>query len=212
MCVVFGRAGLGGELLNELIGKPWKKWITIAVTIVLVIQALPIVHTNTYWSQEHGLAFFARETGDSYGEYAPRTRATRESAPFWERAEFVEGTGLIEIVSDRSDEKQFRIVSDSEGVVRINTAFFPGWVLPESCYVTERTLTQIDDSGLIACRVIQGESTLLIRFVAPPVQITGNLLSLAGIITLVWYLYRSSCPPTTKLRRSSLMPAKSLKS
>ncbi|MFH1244043.1 MAG: hypothetical protein V1487_00505 [bacterium] len=200
MCLVFATAWIGAKIISNL------KWqisnvVVCVITVILVLQSLPIAHTDKYWDK--GEEFFAGETGDSYGEYAPRTRATRDSAPFGKRAEFIGGHGSIEQLSDRSNYKKFKIVSEGEGVVRINTAFFPGWVIPENCFVTKRRLSHIDDSGLIGCRVKKGEQVLEIKFEAPIVQKVGNLITLVGIGVYLWILSVSFYLHITNVKRLS---------
>lgn len=199
MCVVFGAAWMGVELVSRITAYSLRLTVTTLITLCLVAQSLPIAHTDKYWDKT--IEWFARETGDSYGEYAPRTRETRDSAPFWKRAEFVEGMGTIETKSDKSNEKIFRIVSEREGTVRINTAYFPGWIIPQNCFVTKRTLTHIDDSGLIGCTVPMGETMLKIRYASTPVQRVGNLITLAGIGIYLWILCRSYYPRTMNAKR-----------
>ncbi len=199
MCIVFGTAWMGAEIVNQLTNKPIQKSVMIGVTSILILLAVPMAHTDKYWDKP--LSWFASETGDSYGEYAPLTRATRDSAPFGKRAEFVQGSGVVELLNDRSNYKLIRVVSEEGGTVRINTAFFPGWIIPANCSVSTKTLSHIDDSGLIICIVPKGESQLEIKFEAPPVQRLGIMLTWAGIGLFLWILYRSFCLRTTKPRR-----------
>jgi hypothetical protein len=189
LCIVFASAWMGAELLDHLSIKPLKYLIGVAIVLTLIAQSLPIARTDKYWDKP--LTWFARETGDSYGEYAPLTRNTRDSAPFWYRAEFVRGVGTIDYQIQKSNHQKYLINSTDGGEVRINTAFFPGWVIPANCFITTRTLSHIDDSGLIGCKVEQGEQTIEIKFIAPPVQRVGNLITLAGIGIYLWILFRS---------------------
>lgn len=209
MCIVFGTAWMGAHVITNL------KWqisnaTACVITAMLVLLSLPTAHTNDYWDKD--ISWFARETGDSYGEYAPRTRETRDSAPFGERAEFVEGHGSIALLSDRSNYKLFRVVSEQGGVARVNTAYFLGWNIPSNCWITTRTLTHIDDSGLIVCKVKPGESTLEINFKPPSVQRLGIMLTLAGIGMYLWILCRSFYLRITKRRRSPSTQSESHKS
>ncbi|KKU44702.1 MAG: hypothetical protein UX62_C0051G0002 [Microgenomates group bacterium GW2011_GWA2_46_7] len=198
MCLVFASAWIGAKVVDQL--KGWGRGIVIGgVTVALLAIAMPLAHTDKYWNK--GEEFFARETGDSYGEYAPCTRATRESAPFGKRAEFTQGSGTIEVLSNKSNQQIFKIISEGKGVVRINTTFFPGWEIPDQCFVTKRTLSHIDDSGLISCPVEQGESTWEIKFRAPTPQRLGNMVTLGGIGIYLWILFRSFCPLSTKKKR-----------
>lgn len=199
LCIVYGSGYVGALCLSKI--KSQKIRITIAAVLstILIVLALPIAHTNMYWHKP--ISWFARETGDSYGEYAPLTRESRDSSPFWKRAEFVSGQGEIETLIDQSNLQRYRIKAKSNGVVRINTTYFPGWILPANCHVTKRTLTHIDDSGLVGCNVEPGESIVEIKFVAPTVQRVGNLVTLLGIGVYLWILFLSFYPHSMKKTR-----------
>jgi len=195
ICVVFGTAWMGSILVKN------HKIFAIIITLVMSWQAMAMAHTNIYWTADKNLKFFAHETGDSYGEYAPRTRATRDSAPFWKRAEFVSGEGEIETVVNKSNQQKYLVNTKSAGMVRINTSYFPGWKMPENCHVTQRSLKHIDDSGLMACLVDRGESEIEIKYEAPSVQRVGNLLTLIGIGVYLWILFQSFYLHLTKKTR-----------
>lgn len=201
MCIVFATAWMGGELLDHLNIKPLKYLIVLLVSIALVVQSLPMAHSDKYWDKP--LDWFARETGDSYGEYAPLTRETRDSAPFGKRAEFVKGEGVIVTQIEKSNQQRYLVKSGAMGEIRINTTYFPGWQIPDNCYVTKRGLSHIDDSGLIGCMVKPGEEIVEIKFIAPPVQRVGNLITLAGIGVYLWILCRSSYQLTMNEMQSS---------
>lgn len=210
-CLVFASAWTGAILIHQLQQKVSSRaksrdpstlvGMTAAIIVILlIVQTFPIAHTDKYWNKT--AAWFARETGDSYGEYAPRTRSTRDSAPFWKRAEFVKGEGKITTLIEKSNEQKYQINTTTEnGEVRINTAFFPGWVIPADCQISSRTLSHIDDSGLILCQVSKGESILEIKFEAPTVQRVGSMLTLAGIGVYLWISFLSYYPHSTKKTR-----------
>lgn len=199
ICLVFASAWVGGIISSKIKDSRLQWGIALIITFTLIAQSLPIAHTDTYWNKT--VEWFARETGDSYGEYAPRTRSTRDSAPFWLRAEFVVGKGSIETQIEKSNLQRYLINSETGGEVRINTAYFPGWIIPNNCHITARTQKDIDDSGLIGCRVEAGESTLEIKFAAPPVQRVGTVLTLAGIGIYIWILLASFYPLITKRKQ-----------
>lgn len=201
LCVVFATAWIGAELLHQITIKPLRKFLVIVITILMMWQANNMAHTQSYYGSQNDLGFFASETGDSYGEYAPLTRNTRFSSPFGKRAEFISGSGEIETITAKSNEQTYIVKAKSAGEVRINTAYFPGWVMPNDCYVTQRLATQIDDSGLMACFVNTGETTLSFKYRAPTAQRLGNLITLAGIGGYLWILFRSYYPRSTKKMR-----------
>jgi hypothetical protein len=210
LCPVFAASVLTPILINKL--HEWWIW-TIAggIIVVMGIFIIPMIQVPPrYWQKP--LSFFAFETGDSYGEYAPRWRATRSSSPFWLRAEPIVGTATIKTEANRSNWQSFLATTNGGATIRINTSYFPGWEAlidqkvveidtrqnSESknsiCYVTTLTKIHIDDSGLIACHIPQGEHSLAIKYVAPPVQRAGLLISLLGIGGYLWILCRLFYP------------------
>ena len=199
MCLTFASAWVGTLLMDTMRNRTMQKLAAGAVFFSLIFLSAPIAKTNTYWDRDE--MSFARETGDSYGEYAPRTRETQDSSPFGERAEFIEGTGVITPLVQKSNRQSYQITSEQGGIVRINTAYFPGWQMDSHCFVTQRTLSHIDDSGLMACPVVAGTQTVTVVYEAPIVVRTGNLISLAGIGIFIWYIFRSYYPRSTKLKR-----------
>lgn len=200
MCVVFGTSMLAA-LISSRLTKRRQLLLALLVTVVGIYLTYPLAKTNDYWPVSKDLDFFARETGDSYGEYAPLTRSTRDSAPFGKRAEFTEGTGEITTLVEHSNWQKYKVEANTPGVVRINTAYFVGWQMPPNCVVTKRTLTHIDDSGLISCPVTTGVSELEIKFLTPPMQKLGNLLTLAGLGGFIWILLASFYPRLMKKTR-----------
>lgn len=199
-CVVFASGWIGAILIQKCINARMQVVVGIVIAVALIAQTLPIAHTDKYWHKS--IEWFARETGDSYGEYAPLTRATRDSAPFWKRAELVSGEGEIASLIEKSNHQKYRLnITSDEAQVRINTTYFPGWKIPTNCYVTKRTLSHIDDSGLMGCKLAKGESILEIKFEAPTVQRIGSMLTLAGIGVYLWILLASFYPHITKPRQ-----------
>lgn len=217
ICMVFGSAWIGALLVDKLEPNKSAKLIMIIVAVGLIMQSYPLARTNTYWHQTD--EWFARETGDSYGEYAPLTRSTRGSAPFWKRAESISGKGEVSTVRDLSNWQAYKIIAEEPMIVRINTSYFEGWktyidgkyvpiyrwqdsdVNKSTCYITTRTQTNIDDSGLMACHIPKGTHTFEIKFSAPPVQRVGTMLTLAGIGVYLWILLASFFPLTTKKKQ-----------
>jgi len=201
LCIVFASTWTSAIIIEQIQNYKWQKVLAIIITTMMIIPAMSMAHTNAYYDSHYDLKYFARETGDSYGEYAPKTRATRDSSPFGLRAEYISGAGEIEWISEKSNEKHLKLKTTSAGEVRINTAYFPIWQLPSNCYVTVRQATHIDDSGLMACFVDKGESEIRIIFRAPTAQKIGNLITLAGIAEYLWIIFQSYYLHLTKKMR-----------
>ena len=210
-CLVFVSAWIWAEMFKKLpVTKSSKYWLAVLMVMVISIQAIPLAHTKEY--SDKPMAWYERETGDSYGEYAPLARQTKESAPFWLRAETVEGQAKVTMRLDQSNRQVYTISAETASTIRINTSYFPGWQiwvddqkepLGEMCYITTRTQNNIDDSGLMACRVRAGEHKIEIRYVATAVQRIGNMLTLVGTGIFLWILSASFYRHITRVKQSS---------
>ena len=219
LCIVFATGWLACYLTSRV--SPKHVWYATLGSLILLwgLTSQMMMTPPKYWHKTD--KFFARETGDSYGEYAPKYRATRDSAPFWLRAEPVIGKATVSQEKDLSNEQVYLVSGNDQNVVRINTSYFPGWHAyidgkeiaidtrqdiaskRATCYVTTRTQVDIDDSGLIACHLPSGTHTLTIRYLALPVQKIGDLISLLGIGVFIWIVSRSFYPHTTKAKQLS---------
>jgi hypothetical protein len=224
MCVVFATAWMGAMLSQKIKDKGAQIIVTAITTVVMIVLSLPIAHTDKYWDVRKDVAFFSRETGDSYGEYAPIWRKTRDSSPFGLRAEYIHGMGNVTVLEEKSNLQKFSTHSDKPGYIRINTNYFPGWnikidgvkqriTLPEChdcgatdkdddrCYVTTRSLPQIDDSGLMVCGLRAADHEVILYYTTPTVQRVADLVTLLGIGGFIWILFQSFYPRSTKKTR-----------
>lgn len=205
MSSVFGIALMGAILVQELSNK----WGKVAITIVgglLLLQTIPMARVDRYWGEQYDKKFFARETGDSYGEYAALTRESRDSSPFGLRAEVLEGRASLELIHESSQQLKLKVVAETESKLRINTMYFPGWTTTvdgksADCAVSKRTLPHIDDSGLVVCLVPAGNHELVHEYRALPLQKLGNLLTLVGIGGWLWTWLASFCQRITNEKR-----------
>ncbi len=205
---------LSAMLAPQLLAMVKNKTMRNTLFLLLIFGAIYTnrnhIRINLIWPWPSDI--FSRNTGDAFGEYAAKYRASREGSQFDEISEFIEGSGNIEVTKDRSNETSVRIKTDAPAIVRFNGMYFPGWRAridgvstpiderqdvnsPRSpCYVTVRQAKHIDDSGLVACHIPAGESKLSLKYESLPVQKMGNLITLAGIGIYLWILFRSSSP------------------
>lgn len=202
ICVVLGIAIISTEVVGQVKNVKLQKLFAVLITLIMVWQAYPIAHTRVYWRPENDEVFFARETGDSYGEYAPIWRKTRDSSPFGERAEIISGKGSVTTLTNKSNYQKYSVnVESNNAQLRINTAYFIGWKYPPYCYITTRTLLHIDDSGMFVCELGRGETIVELKYETPAVQKWGNLITLAGGVILLWIMFQSYYQPLTKQRQ-----------
>lgn len=217
MFLVFTTALIGTELIAKIKIRKFAYILAIFIIGSLIYTNRNNRHINLIWPwQEQD---FWGWTADAYGEYAAIYRETRGGSAFEYRAELIEGKGDVKVVENRSNYLMTNVESEKDMVIRINIMYFPGWVVKIDgisqkidatraigktnypCYVTRRTLTHVDDSGLIACKIPSGEHVVEAKYEPLPVQKWSNLITLAGIGVYLWILYRSFYPRSTNAMR-----------
>jgi len=218
MIFSFLTAMLGSQIINAVKRKT-TQWLLF---LFLVLGALYTnrnhIRINAVWPWPNDS--FRHGTGDAFGEYASRWRATREGSEFYELAEFIQGEGEIKVVLDLSSKILVKVATKEPAIVRFNMMYFPGWMAtinnkiipiditqsPKSnespCFVTTRTTKNIDDSGLMACQAEAGTSSMMLQYQALPIQRIGNLITLVGIGIYLWILCRSYYQRITSGKRS----------
>ncbi len=80
-----------------------------------------------------------------------------------------------------------RFITERQLGVRINKAYFPGWIYKVNSQVVRPTISR----GLPEITIPEAESTLEIEFTDTPVRKVGNLVSLATALYLLWHYGKS---------------------
>jgi hypothetical protein len=91
------------------------------------------------------------------------------------------GTGTISTVSHGWLDLELTVFADAESVVRVNTAYFPGWTVRENGISVP---IEYEKSGRIDIPVGPGTHQLRVRFEDTPIRIVGNIVSLTGLFWL----------------------------
>ncbi len=213
MAVVFGSAFLSAWLMSQRQIFGWSRPIIALGMMLLTVYGTRNYHyVNAHWPWGEEHYYTNGPDGDAYGEYASKYRYSRSSVRLPSRVEIVEGDAVVSQVHSKSHEIGFEVHSGSQGKVRINTMYFPGWKVhvhdhshdPRTsslCSITPPIPQEPDVSGLIICRFEPGTTTFVARYEAPPVQKLGLGVSLVGIGVLLWWSFPSFFPPLTKLAR-----------
>lgn len=95
----------------------------------------------------------------------------------------VSGSGTVDTVEDRFEDKRFRVTAETPIVMRFNTFFFPGWV----AYVDGRPITISSDNRLklITMAIPAGSHSVRLLFTDTPVRKAGNWISLLTFAVVI---------------------------
>ncbi|MBI5151758.1 MAG: hypothetical protein HZA34_04280, partial [Candidatus Pacebacteria bacterium] len=154
-----------------------------------------------------------RGTGDAYGEYASARRLTTRGSTFAQRVEVFHQQSKAIILKSTSDTVEAIVETEKPAEVRFNIMYFPGWrfwvngkehTVPKDCDITSLVpgTNEVDETGLVLCPISAGKSQVRAHLTLTTPQLTGILLSLAGIGLTIWIVFRSFFPHTMKHKQS----------
>lgn len=105
--------------------------------------------------------------------------------------------GSISDLSVSSDEITFHASLASSAAVRINTIYYPGWVVTKDN--TDIHFTYENDLGVIDIQLPQGKHTIRLEFTETPLRIFANMLSVLTFLTVFIYLIYKLVSKTSKI-------------
>lgn len=93
----------------------------------------------------------------------------------------IEGNGRVTVLEEKANKILAKLSLNVDSKVRINKAFFPGWM----AYVNgEEKRFDVGKDGLFL-NLNKGESVLELKYISTPIQKTGNMITLSGIVLLL---------------------------
>lgn len=145
----------------------------------------------TLWSSHSSIIYINQPEG-YYTTNEATTNVADEYMPIWviekpqkragQKLEFVVGRGTIESEKATSQHVIANITAREEGIVRVNTVYYPGWGV-----LVDGTPTKIDHEnreGLIQVKMPVGTHTLRAEFRETPARLLSDLVSVGSLITL----------------------------
>lgn len=175
----------------------YTRYTAMAIAVLAFIFCLPYAKPEYYVNR--GDMFYL--TNDA------TTTSSKELMPLWvkqmplqqasEKVSIIKGKGTIKDLTFNSKEIKFTAELDQPSTIRVNTIYFPGWVIQNG-----NTISYNNPQGVM--EFSEGKGTHNIHFVLKNtfIQSLGNSLSLISIIVLLFVLLTSKMPfLRNKLRR-----------
>lgn len=144
------------------------------------------------------------DKGDSY--YATNedsTTVTDEYTPKWvkslpierprEKVEIMQGRGLVTDVVSKNNQITFISQMTDEGIIRVNTHYFPGW----KAFIDgkEVSISYTNDRGAMDISAPKGKNNVRLVFGETPIRLAADGISLSSLIILVGFVLK------TKIRK-----------
>lgn len=170
---------LAGFLSKQIVGK----YIVFIVSIIAVLTVLPYAKPEYYVDRSDSYYL----TNDA------TTTSSNELMPLWvkeiplqrpaNKVEVISGQGKIENIFYNSKQVEFSINAVTQGWVRINTIYFPGWKVKVDN--NDAVISYANDQGVIEIFVSKGSHFIRANFEETFLRLLSDIVSFASIIIIL---------------------------
>jgi len=187
---VFSVSILAGFAISMVHSKVFK--FVIALIFLTLAFYANRNHLRINQSLDWPLDFYLKleKTTNTYDEYTPKWVQSEAIKKFTTKVESAITGAKINIDKNKSNYLSFVFDAPADGVVRINTVYYPGWQV----FVDGKRTEVSYGSGLIEFQVKKGKSKVVSQFTETPLRQFSNLLTAAaiGFIILSFMKYKKT--------------------
>lgn len=159
--------------------------IVVGGIIILIV----LVFSDRYLFPEqyshHDIGFY--ETNESltttHSEYMPITVKKFQTSRPVEWVEKHEGEIEIKNITKNSHKIQFDVVAETNGSVKVNRIYFPGWNYQIND--DRKKIPFTEDDGLMYIPIFKGDQSVRVSFDETPVRSVANFISILGGLILL---------------------------
>jgi hypothetical protein len=185
---VFSVSILAGFAISMVHRKVFK--FAIALIFITLAFYANRNHLRINQSLDWPLDFYLKleRTTNTYDEYTPKWVQSEAVKKFTTKVESAIAGAKISIDKNKSNYLSFIFDAPADGVVRINTVYYPGWQV----FVDGKRTEVSYNNGLIEFQVKKGKSKVVSQFTETPLRQFSNLLTAAaiGFIILSFVKYK----------------------
>jgi len=185
---VFSVSILSGFIISIIRNKTLK--LLIALLLIFFAFYSNRNHLRINQTLDWPLDFYLKleKTTNTYDEYTPRWLKTEAIKIFPGKVEPLMEKAKVDIRENKSNYLSFDIDAYDEGMVKINTVYYPGWQV----LVNDKPVKIDYKNGLIEFKVEKGKSKVVSYFGETPLRLFSDLLTLVtfGFIIFCFVKYR----------------------
>ena len=181
---VLSQIGLLTVVLSGFIAKNrLTKYLAVFSAILALVFYIPLAKPSEYVNRGDGFYFTNDATTTSSNELMPLWVKVHPTSRTTDKVETVEGNAKIQNLQFNSKKIVFNTESDSSSVVRINTIYYPGWVVLDN-----GKLANIDydnDFGVMDMEIAGGTHNISAFFSETKTRLLADMISVITLFTLV---------------------------
>ncbi|OGG00525.1 hypothetical protein A2Y99_03760 [Candidatus Gottesmanbacteria bacterium RBG_13_37_7] len=158
------------------------RFIGIILVLLTVILSYRFATPRTYIQKPESFYYTNDGTTTSKNEFMPLWVKQEPTARWVQKAEIEQGSAVITDLTNNSKSIRFRIVTEGESIVKLNSIYFPGWE-----YSVDKTKLEplISSDGLVRLRINTGDYIFEGNFKETPVRLWSDIVSVVSMGILI---------------------------
>jgi hypothetical protein len=176
-----------GFILSLLSGFLWLqnkyiKYTALVLCALAVILVLPHAKPSEFIDKGDQFYLTNEATTTSSQELMPLWVRTKPFMRYNKKIEILEGIGTIQNIFYNSKIINFDLDLQSKSVIRMNTIYYPGWIV--SVDGKNIPVDYNNDSGVMDISVLPGRHLIKARFSENPLRLGSDFISLAALLSV----------------------------
>lgn len=178
----------------------WGRKLSIILTFCLILFTIAFNYklfvpqkfndfSIDYYTSNSHIVFDTSKISDEYmpsGFQTPRVVSELPTS----KVELLKTTGNIRVLNDKTNYLKASYLVLGDGVVHVNTAYFPGW----KAYVNGQNLPIVPTPKGMNISIPKGEGTFEMKLTQTATEMTGNVLTILAFFALLIGIIKTSLP------------------
>lgn len=157
-------------------------FVGMSILVITFSFSLPFLFPQEYDKNEIGFYDTNESLTTTHDEYMPIGVKNPIQTKAGSIVEVVNGEMTIEVVKNDSNSIDINVLTKSNGVIRINRIYFPGWNV--SIDNGKKVTPYTKDDGFMYMALLRGSHRVSIKFSETPIRSIADALSVVGVLFL----------------------------
>lgn len=164
-------------------------FVGVCILIITFSFSLGFLFPQEYDKNEIGFYDTNESLTTTHDEYMPKTVKSTQQIRVDNIVEVASGEMVIEDVKSDTNQIYFKTLAKTNGVIKINRVYFPGWNV--SIDNGKKIVPYTKDDGFMYVAILRGSHVVNATFSETPVRSIADALSLVGVFLLLLPLGRA---------------------
>lgn len=169
--------------------KKQKLLVSFILISLMFVSSFSFLSPKNFFEKDESLYVTNEATTTVQDEYMPIWVKEKPKEHYKTKVEIVKGDGKVDNIVSKGNGISFASSLNENGIVRINTLYYPGW----EAIVNGKT-TQINynnNKGVMELNLNKGENQVSLKFGETPLRLFSDLLSILSFVFILVFSFAS---------------------